>query len=95
MSSWHNKSTDELCEALTLLKTKEEFYAFLDDVCSIKEFLDIAQRLSVAKLIKDGVSYNNITKQTGASAATISRVRKCLDYGSGGYNLVFDRKEKN
>lgn len=91
MSSWHNKSTDELCAALLSLKTKEECYAFLDDICTIKEALDIAQRLSVAKMLKKGVSYTKITKETGASAATISRVSKCCEYGSGGYDIVISR----
>ena len=91
MSSWHNKSTDELCEALLSLQTKEECYAFLEDICTIKEALDISQRLSVAKMLKKGVSYTNITKETGASAATISRVSKCCEYGTGGYDIVIKR----
>ena len=93
MSNWHNKSTDELCEALLLLKTKEECYAFLEDICTIKEILDISQRLSVAKMLKNGVSYTQITKETGASAATISRVSKCCEYGTGGYDIVISRCE--
>ena len=91
MSNWHNKSTDELCEALLSLETKEECYAFLEDICTIKEALDISQRLSVAKMLKKGVSYTNITKETGASAATISRVSKCCEYGTGGYDIVIKR----
>lgn len=91
MSSWHNQSTDELCEALLSLETKEECYAFLEDICTIKEVLDISQRLSVAKMLKKGISYNNITKETGASAATISRVSKCCEYGTGGYDIVINR----
>lgn len=91
MSSWHNKSTDELCEALLLLETEEECYAFLEDICTIKETLDISQRLSVAKMLKKGASYTKITKETGASAATISRVSKCCEYGSGGYDIVINR----
>ena len=97
MNSWHNESTDRLCEALLALKTKEECYAFLDDICTIKEALDISQRLAVAKMLKTGVSYNKITKETGASAATISRVSKRCEYGSGGYDIVINRLsgEKN
>lgn len=93
MNNWHNKSTDELCEALLSLQTKEECYAFLDDICTIKEALDIAQRLSVAKMLKKGISYTKITKETGASAATISRVSKCCEYGAGGYDIVICRCE--
>ncbi|MBQ9086627.1 MAG: hypothetical protein IJY47_05520 [Clostridia bacterium] len=91
MNHWHNKSTDELCEAFLTLKTKEECYAFLEDICTIKEVLDISQRLAVAKMLKDGTSYTAITKETGASAATISRVSKCLEYGAGGYKTVIER----
>ncbi|MDO4608733.1 MAG: YerC/YecD family TrpR-related protein [Clostridia bacterium] len=91
MSNWHNKSTDGLCEALLSLKTKEECYAFLEDICTIKEALDISQRLDVAKMLNKGISYTKITKETGASAATISRVSKCCEYGAGGYKIVIDR----
>lgn len=91
MSNWHNKSTDELCEALLSLKTKDEIYAFLEDVCTIKEALDISQRLSVAKMLDEGISYAKITASTGASTATISRVSKCLEYGTGGYKIVIER----
>ena len=91
MSSWHNKSTDELCEALLSLNTKEEYYAFLEDICTIKEVLDISQRLSVAKMLKKGISYTSITKETGASAATISRVSRCCEDGTGGYDMVINR----
>ena len=95
MNSWHNQSTDELCEALLSLKNKEECYAFLEDVCTIKEFLDIAQRLSVAKMLDNGESYSAISSQTGASTATISRVSKCYEYGAGGYKTVISRCKEN
>lgn len=97
MTHWHNEGTDALCEALLLLKTKEECYDFLEDVCTIKEILDISQRLEVAKMLKEKRSYTAITKETGASAATISRVSRCLEYGSGGYRTVIERmnEEKN
>ena len=91
MNSWHNQSTDELCKALLSLKTMEECYDFLDDVCTIREVLDISQRLSVAKMLDQGVSYSVISKETGASTATISRVSKCYEYGSGGYKSVINR----
>ncbi|MGN0544563.1 MAG: YerC/YecD family TrpR-related protein [Acutalibacteraceae bacterium] len=91
MSNWHNDSTDALCEALLSLETKEECYAFLEDVCTIKEVLAISQRLSVAKLLDEGVSYSAISSRTGASTATISRVGKCYEYGTGGYRTVLDR----
>ena len=91
MSNWHNDSTDALCEALLSLETKEECYAFLEDVCTIKEVLAISQRLSVAELLDEGVSYSAISSRTGASTATISRVGKCYEYGTGGYRTALDR----
>ena len=94
MAHWHNESTDTLCEAFLSLKTKEECYAFLEDVCTIKEVLDISQRLTVAKMIRGGISYSTISRETGASTATISRVSRCCEYGAGGYRTVLDRLEE-
>ena len=97
MKNWYTKSTDDLCEAILSLKTKEECYAFLEDICTIKEILDISQRLTVAQMLSQGISYTTICKETGASTATISRVSKCYEYGTGGYRDVITRlnKEKN
>lgn len=94
MAAWQNNSTDELCEAILSLRTKEECYAFLEDICTIKEVLDISQRLTVAKMLRSGISYSTISTQTGASTATISRVSKCCEYGAGGYKTVLDRLEE-
>ncbi|MBQ3002237.1 MAG: hypothetical protein IJD82_00740 [Clostridia bacterium] len=91
MSPWHTKDTTKLFHALTVLKTEEEFCAFLEDACTIKEIMDISQRLRVAEMLHAGASYQTISKETGASTATISRVGKCLEYGSGGYKLVIAR----
>ena len=94
MRAWQTQSTDGLCEAILSLKTKEECYAFLDDVCTIREVLDISQRLSVAKMLAEGISYAVISKETGASTATISRVSRCCEYGAGGYQNVITRLKK-
>ena len=91
MRHWQTETTDQLCTALLSLKTREEACAFLEDICTIKEFLDLSQRLEVAKLLQSGASYAAITRATGASTATISRVSKCCEYGSGGYRTVIDR----
>lgn len=91
MHRWQNSSTDALCEAFLSLRTKEECYAFLEDVCTIKEIQDLSQRLAVAKMLNEKESYNAISKTTGASTATISRVRKCCEYGPGGYRTVLER----
>lgn len=88
MNNWKTENTDALCKAMLSLKTEEECYAFLEDAFTIKEVLDISQRLVVAKMLAQGISYAAISKETGASTATISRVSKAYEYGSGGYRTV-------
>ena len=95
MSNWHNDNTDNLCKALLSLKTEEECYNFLEDICTIKEVLDIAQRLQVAGMLKKKMSYATICKETGVSTATISRISKCCEYGNGGYKTVLERIDGN
>ncbi len=77
--------------AVLSLKTVEECAAFFDDVCTIQEIEALAQRMEVAIRLKKGESYLDINKNTGASTATISRVSKYLNYGSGGYELTIER----
>lgn len=87
----HNEMTDRLMETILSLKTKEECYSFFEDACTVKEILDIAQRLEVAKMLCDKKSYAVISKETGMSTATISRVNRCLLYGNGGYQMAISR----
>ena len=91
MKKLQNKDVDALFEAILSLKTIEECYSFFEDACTIKEIIEIAQRLKAAKMLRNGVNYVEISKETGMSTATISRVNKCLEYGNGGYNIVLDR----
>ena len=91
MSNWHSQQIDELFEAILTLESVEECYAFFEDACTIKEIIEIAQRLKVAKLLSAGTSYITVSKEVGVSTATISRVSKCLEYGNGGYQMVMDR----
>lgn len=77
--------------AVLSLKTAEECQAFFKDVCTIKELQDLTQRLQVAMLLDQGRNYQEISKQTSVSSATISRVNRCLVYGDGGYRTVLDR----
>lgn len=90
MTNWHNDATDRLAYVLSKLSTPEECYSFLEDLCTIKEIMDMSQRLEVAVLLKDGANYQEINKKTGVSTATISRVNKCISYGTGGYAAAFD-----
>lgn len=91
MSKWQNEDTQTLFRALLSLKTEEEYRLFLEDVCTVKEITDMAQRLKVAGLLRAKTSYAVINRETGISTATISRVSRCLDYGPGGYDLVLER----
>ena len=95
MTNWHNEMTDRLMQVLSDLKTPEDCYSFLEDLCTIKEILDMSQRLEIAILLKNGTNYQEINKKTGVSTATISRVNKCLSYGSGGYQKVWESVEEN
>lgn len=86
---------DELFEGILSLTSVEECYNFFEDLCTITELRAMAQRFQVAKMLDDGQIYSDIVKETGASTATISRVNKCLIYGTDGYRMVLDRaKEK-
>ena len=90
---WKDHLTDQLCDALLTLKTSEEAYCFLEDVATIAEIKALAQRLQVAFMLMDGASYPQIAERTGASTATISRVKRCLHYGADGYKLILERME--
>ena len=87
---FHNKETDELVKAFLAVKTEEECYKFLEDVCTVKEILDMSQRLHVAKMLAEKANYQKIADTTKASTATISRINKCLMYGEG-YKLIVER----
>jgi len=90
-----NKLTKQLCEALFSLKSEQEVANFLEDVCTISEFRALAQRYEVARLLDSGVKYEEIVELTGASTATISRVKRCLVYGKDGYAAALaNMKEK-
>ena len=83
-----------LFEGMQQLRGTEEYFRFFEDVCTINELLAIAQRYEVAKLLREGKTYIDIAKCTGASTATISRVNRSLNYGEDGYRLAFERLEK-
>lgn len=82
---------DQLFDAILSLETREECYQFFDDLATMNEINALGQRFQVAKLLTEGQTYSKIEEITKASTATISRVRRCIDYGSGGYQLVLDR----
>ena len=85
-----NGQTDLLMEAVLKLESVEEAYRFFEDICTIAEVKSMAQRIEVARLLRAGVTYQEIAKETGASSATISRVNRALIYGAEGYVRVLD-----
>ncbi len=86
---------DRLFEAILTLRTVEECYRFFEDVATIGEIKALAQRLEVARMLDAGMTYEDIAAATGASTATISRVKKCLHYGADGYRIVLERTRRN
>ena len=94
MKKLHTEEVDTLCKAILSLETVEECYNFFEDICTVKEIIDIAQRLKAARMLKDGANYTQIAEASGMSTATISRVNKCLEYGNGGYDTVLARLDK-
>ncbi|MBQ9937715.1 MAG: hypothetical protein IJO86_05265 [Oscillospiraceae bacterium] len=92
----HSDSIDRLFKTILNLKTVEECYLYFEDICTIKELQDMAQRLDTAIMLDEGANYQKISNDVGVSTATIGRVSKCLKYGSGGYRNAIDglKKEK-
>ena len=87
----HTEAVDRLFEAILSLKDKDECYTFFEDVCTINEILSLSQRFEVAEMLCEKKTYLDISKKTGASTATISRVNRSLNYGNDGYSMVFER----
>ena len=85
MAPFNTHSIQRLFDVIRRLETREDCEKFFEDICTIKEVQDMAQRLDAAILLEQGVNYQTISEQVGISTATISRVSKCLNYGSGGY----------
>ena len=82
---------ENMYKAILSLKSVDECMRFFDDLCTVSELLAMEQRYQVASCLDDGMIYNEILAETGASSATISRVNRSLQYGSGGYAIVFER----
>ena len=92
MSNLHTPETDEFFRAILTLESVDECCDFFEDVCTAKEIIEISQRLKVARMLRAGINYNTICKETGVSTATISRVSKCLENGNG-YKRVLCRMD--
>ena len=91
-SKMKSEETDHLYDAILSLKNKEECYRFFDDLCTFSEILAMTQRYQVAEELYGGNTFSQISGKIGVSSTTITRVNRCLHYGSGGYKTVLDRK---
>jgi TrpR-related protein YerC/YecD len=90
-SGWRTADTDALVEALLRLETPEETLRFLRDLCTIGELHDMGQRWAVVRMLDAGLHYAEISRRTGASTATITRIASWLNHGEGGYRDALDR----
>ena len=83
--------SDQLFDAILSLNNNEACYQFFEDICTVSELKSLAQRLEVARMLQTGHTYDDIVARTGASTATISRVKRCLHYGADGYKTILER----
>ena len=93
-SGLKDRYMDQLFKAILSLEDIEECYNFFEDLCTITELKSLAQRFEVARMLNEGYTYNQIEKEIGASTATISKVKRNLYYGTGGYNDVLERSQE-
>lgn len=88
-------SMDRLFQTILNLQSIDECYAYFEDLCTIKELNDMSQRLDAAILLAEGLSYQKIMEQVAISTATIGRVSRCLNYGTGGYRTAIDKLKED
>lgn len=93
MNKIQKPEIDRLFDTILKFSSLDECRSFFEDICTIKEIQDMSQRLEVARMLNKNKSYAEISKETGASTATISRVNKCLVYGSDGYKRALEKME--
>ncbi len=94
MAFQHNPDIDKLLHAVLALKNTDECSLFLEDICTMKELNDMAQRLKVAQMLLEGHTYEQIVEKVEISSATISRINRCIQYGGGGYRMALERLAK-
>jgi TrpR-related protein YerC/YecD len=87
---WRSADTEALLDAVVRLKDRDEAARFLRDLCTLNELRDMAQRWAVARLLDDGMHYAQISRETGASTATITRIASWLNHGEGDYREALD-----
>lgn len=94
MYQMQSESLDRLFDVILKLESREDCYRFFEDLCTVKEMEDLAQRLDVAVMLSEGANYQTIAQTVGVSTATISRVSKCLRYGKGGYRDALEKMKE-
>lgn len=95
MAITRSDSTDRLFQSILNLKDLDECYSYFEDLCTVREIIDMSSRLDAAILLESGVSYQKIQSEMKISSATIGRVNRCLNYGTGGYREVISRLRKD
>jgi TrpR-related protein YerC/YecD len=90
-ASWQTAATTDLLEAILRLDSVDEAGRFFRDLCTLGELHDLSQRWAVVRLLDAGLHYADISRQTGASTATITRIASWLNHGEGGYRAMLDR----
>jgi len=93
-SKIRDEKIDYLFRGILTLDSMEDCYNFFEDLCTVSELKEMSRRMLAAKMLKENYIYSEIAAQTGLSTATISRVNRCLKYGSDGYLSVLERIEK-
>ena len=88
---WKTPDAESLFDAIRTLDTREETERFFRDLCTLSEIRDMAQRWAVVRLLEDGKHYAEISRTTGASTATITRIASWLHHGEGGYRSMLER----
>jgi TrpR-related protein YerC/YecD len=91
VDAWRTPEATALLEAILRLETVDEAESFFRDLCTLGELRDLAQRWAVARLLDDGLHYAEISRRTGASTATITRIASWLNHGEGGYRMMLER----
>ena len=94
MALHRDEQTDRLFRSILSLRDLDECYRYFEDLCTNKEIRDLGLRLTIAERLSEGSSYLQAAEELGASSATIGRVKRCLDYGEGGYRMILDRLAK-
>ena len=88
---WRTPDTEALFDAILKLESSKEAERFFRDLLTLKELHDMAQRWAVARLLDQGLHYAEISRTTGASTATITRIASWLNHGEGGYRAMLDK----